>query len=220
MFKSKDGLIRIDVAEDLSEVAFPPADFSIVNVPVDHEEAEDLFNNLYNTPTNRHVSLILNRHRRSERLKAMSNLDRQPFTYLDSVHLWYERASSSSNNGFLPISEQGLIVYKGSAPDVKRTSWFGDHDGNPNATTLWNLAPSQNEPSPHTYFQKFSWEMGLLLYSMSAPLEHNKFIYGFDLDSDAENLFFFCKEHGIEVQLYTRTSKEASELLERYKNLK
>lgn len=220
MFKTRDGSVRIDIAEDLSEVSFPASDFSIINIPTDHEEAEDLFKNLYNSPAFRHISLVLCRHKRSDRMRAMSNFDRiGKFSYLDSVHIWYERASSSSNNGFLPVSEQGVLLYKGSTPDVRKTEWFSQDGQHSNATTLWNVAPSEGEGISSTYFQKFCWEVLLLLMSMSAPLEHNRFIYGFPANGDAISLFKFCKKFNINVQLYVKTAKEASDLLEKYKEV-
>jgi hypothetical protein len=218
MFKTRDGLVRIDIAEDLSEVTFPTSDFSIVNMPSDHEEAEDLFDNLYNSPTNRHLSLVFCRHKRSDKLSALSNFSKiKNFEYLDSVHVWYEKASSSSNNGLLPVSEQAVIVFKGSTPDVKNTAWFGEQDGQSNATTLWNVSSQDGEPQKNTYYQKFCWETAMLLMSMSYPLESKRFIYGYPLDSDALSLFSFVKKYKIEVQLYVKTTKEANDLLEKYK---
>lgn len=222
MFKTRDGLVRIDIAEDLSEVIFPPADFSILNMPHDHEEAADLFTNLFNSPTSRHISLVFCRHKRGDRLRAMSNFDHiGNWNYLDSIHVWYEKASSSSNNGFLPVSEQGIVLYKGSVPDVKKTEWFSSDDTQySNATTLWNVASQPNEGSTSTYYQKFCWEIPLLLTSMAAPIEHKRFIYGFPTNGDEESIFKFCKLYGFSIQLYVKTAKEASDLIERYKDIK
>ena len=219
MFKTKDNVVRIDIAEDISEVVFPAADFSILNMPVDHEESDDIFTNLYNSPTNRHIALVFCRHKRADRMAATGNFGRDnPFTYLDNVHVFYEKASSSSNNGLLPVSEQAVIYYKGNTPDVKKTQWFASEDsGHSNATTLWNVSAQQDEPSESTYFQRFCWEVGQLLMSMSSPMEHRRFIYGFPVENDADSLFSFCRAHNLQVQLYVRTTKEATELLDLYK---
>lgn len=221
MFQTRDGLVRIDIAEKLSEVAFPASDFSIINLPYDKKEASELFTNLYNSPSSKHVSLVLIRQKKSDKLKTMGNFDSiGDWAYLDSVHLWYEKASSSSNNGFLPVSEQGVLVHKGSAPDVKKTSWFSDNQEFSNATTLWNLASQENEEISSTYYQRFCWELPMLLMSMMRPLENNRFIYGLPIREDAHNIFKFCRQYNISVQLYVRTTKEASELLEKYKEIK
>jgi len=118
------------------------------------------------------------------------------------------------------VSEQGVILYKGSTPDVKKTGWFAPDEQYSNATTLWNVAPSQDEGIGSTYFQKFCWEVPMILLSMARPLEHNRFIYGLPVNGDAAALFKFCKYYNIAVQLYVKTTKEASELLEKYKEIK
>lgn len=215
MIASKDGLIRIDQAASLASVVFPPASWSVVNLPIEADDAERMFKNLYNSPTSRHICLVLCRHRRKERLAATANISKAiQWSYLDTVSIWYEKPSTCSNNGLLPVAEPGFLMYKGDTPDAKRTEWFGD--GLANATNLWNLA-TQADEGAHSYYQKFSWEMNMLLMGLAGPLEHGRFIYGMPLvESDRRLIFGFCRHFDIGVQLYAKTHYEAEEIIREY----
>ena len=212
MFRSHDDLIRIDVCRNINSVIFPPVDCSILNIPDDANDAKNLFSSLWNAPAVHHLSLLFCRHKKKNRLKAMSNFANTPFSYLDSVHIWYEKASSCSNNGFLPLSEQGVLLHKGTIPNIKNTDWFASDLSN--ATTLWNVSVQEKEPRQFTYHQKFSWEIVLLLLSMCKPWTYQRFIYGFSGDRDS--IFEFCRTFNIGVQLYESTAQEANELIKQY----
>lgn len=218
MLMSKDGLIKVDQAVDLASVVFPPSSWSIVNLPVDSTEAESMFKNLYNTPTARHVSLALCRHRRKERLQATANVAQSQaigWGYLDTVSIWYEKPSTCSNNGLLPVAEPGFLLYKGDTPDAKRTAWFGENIAN--ATNLWNIAPQEAEDGTYSYYQKFSWELNMLLMSLATPLEHTRFIYAMPVAaSDWSTIFKFCKHFLVGVQLYAKTHAEAEAIVAAY----
>ena len=105
MFRSKDGLITIEIVRDISEAVFSNTDFSILNVPFESGKTRKMFRSLYNSPTTKHLSMVLCRHQRKNRLAALANYDNLPLKYLDTVNLTYEKATSCSNNGFLPMSE-------------------------------------------------------------------------------------------------------------------
>jgi hypothetical protein len=118
----------------------------------------------------------------------------------------------------LPISEPGYLLYKGDAPDTKKTAWFSSDESQPNATNLWNLATQPGEGT-WTYYQKFSWEMNLLLMSMTSPSEHNRFIYGLEpSEGDLELIFKFCVQHQMGVQLYAKTHFDAESIINSYEN--
>ena len=177
------------------------------------KEAEEAFSQLFNTPTDRHVCLVVNRHKKDERVDALANLRCVGgFKYFDSVHIWYEKASGASNTSFMPLCESGYLFYKGEMPDVKRTAWFSDDQTN--ATNLWAVSPNDGEIRPHTYYQKFNFETALLLHSLTLPSATRRFIYG--LDGHDENLFAFCRKHNVGVFLFANSSKKAKEILDDY----
>jgi hypothetical protein len=219
MLTSKDGLIRVDQVASLASIVFPPSAWSVMNLPTDPADAQAMYKNLFNTPTARHVSLALCRHRRKERLAATANVvlsQDAGWSYLDTVSLWYEKPSTCSNNGLLPVAEPGFLLYKGDTPDAKRTSWFGEKNA-ANATNLWNLATQEEEDATWSYYQKFSWEMNMLLMSLATPLEHTRFIYGMPLaESDWTSVFKFCKHFLVGVQLYVKAHDEAEAILAAY----
>lgn len=218
MIRSHDDLIRIEVVESIGN--FPPvaADFSIVNLSVNPEHAKTALQSIYNSPTSRHVSLLLNRHKRKDKVDAMQNLSiaqKIGFEYFDTVGIWYEKPSSCSNNGFLPVCEVGHLFYKGAAPDAKTTEWFGDDTSN--ATNLWNVSPQDKEQMQATYYQKFCWEVPLLLLSLVKPLEHKRFVYDAELtDGELDSLFAFVRYFNIGVQLYQTSESMALHILRRY----
>lgn len=218
MIRSHDDLIRIEVIESIGNIPPVTADFSIINLPVNPESAKNELSCIYNSPTTRHIVLMLNRQKRKNKIDSMQNLiiaEKVGFEYFDSVSIWYERPSSCSNNGFLPVCETGHLFYKGAAPDARATAWFGDDTAN--ATNLWNVSPQEHEKSQATYYQKFCWEVPLLLLSMAKPLEHKRFIYDAELtDSELDSLFSFVKYFNIGVQLYSTSESMALHIIRRY----
>lgn len=218
MIRSHDDLIRVEVVSNPNIVMPVAADFSIINLPLDPTHTKDSLTNLFNSPTSRHITLLLNRHRRKDKVLAMTNLKIAidvGFEYLDTVSIWYEKPSSCSNNGFLPTCEIGYLFYKGVAPDVGTTSWFGD--GTSNATNLWGVTPQEKENRPSTYYQKFAWEIPLLLLSMSNPLEHRRFVYNDDLsEPELDSLFRFCRHFNIATQIFTTTQANGLHIIRLY----
>lgn len=216
ILKTKDDRITITQAANPSSLVFDPADWSVVNIPVDHEEATMLSRHLYNMPTSSHLSMLLTRHRRRDRLKALSNVSAWGsgndlnWTFFDSVNITYEKPSSCSNNGLLPISESGLLVYKGAAPDASNTKWFNDTLAN--ATNFWDVTVQKSEGSlyKNTYHQKFSWEVNLILKSLVTGNENRSFIYGLPvLPTEMISLWTFCTVHNLKVQLIAKNPNEA-----------
>ena len=211
MYRSKDGKVSVDVVQTLNEAVLPAADFSMINVPVNTVEALGAFEQLFNTPTHKHVCLAFVRHTRQVKLQALANIIKSPFLYLDTVHIWYEKPSSSSNIGFLPIAEDAYVLYKGEAPTPKNTVWFGD--GQPNATNMWGVAPAEREGRAHTHYKHFAWEIGLLLYSICQPVQVRKFIYA--LDEDHPHVLKFCREYNLDVHIITKSDEEAKKIISR-----
>lgn len=216
MIRSKDGVIEIIQGENPSAVVFPAASWSVINIPTDAAQAKTLFNHIYDTVNSRSVMLAVCRYKRKDRVQAVKNLPAEPWNYLETVSIWYERPSTCSNNGFLPISEPAWVFYKGDAPDTKRTAWFSAGDYN-NATNLWNVAPQPEEKAAFIYYQKFSWELNLLLMNLADPLEHKKFIYTLPLDLQEQmSLFSFCHKYGIGAVLYSESHEESADILRNY----
>ena len=218
MIRSHDDLIRVEIVSDSGIVMPVAADFSIINLPLSHTQTKETLTNVFNSPTSRHITLLLNRHRRKDKVLAMTNLKIAidvGFEYLDTVSIWYEKPSSCSNNGFLPTCEIGYLFYKGAAPDVSTTAWFGDDTSN--ATNLWGVMPQEKENRPSTYYQKFAWEIPLLLLSMAKPLEHRRFIYNAELtEQELDSLFRFCKHFNTSVQLYTTDQANGLHIIRSY----
>lgn len=216
MRTSKDGLIEIEVLQNIHDAVFPPADFSIMNIPEFPDNSKKMFSHLYNTPVSRHVCLVLCRHKRKKRASVVSNISHseESWNYLETVSISYEKPSSCSNNGFLPLAEIGFVLYKGEIPDTKKTAWFG-LEGETNASNMWGLSSQPDEINQVTYYQKFSWELALLLKSLSGVLETRRFIYGHEVSLDEiKNIHLFCKTYELKCRMYAGSSAEASKLIE------
>jgi len=204
-----DNIIQVEVVRSLGDAIFQPADWSILNLPTSKAEANSMMKNLYNTPVSRHVTLLVCRHQRKNRLQALSNLAKatQTWKFLDSISITYDKPSSCSNNGFLPIAEHGFLVHKGETPDPKRTRWFNESASN--ATTLWDVGSKAYEGN-HTRYQRFSSELNLIMYSLCGMLETRKFIYGVSIRrEEVRPLYCFCREHMLTAQLYVTSQEEA-----------
>lgn len=213
MFRSQDGKITAAVVKSLGETAFPTADFSILNVPLDQAAAASMFTNLANMPCPRHTALVFARYPRGSKIEAIKNLSQHdPLNFLDMVHLWYEKPSTSSNVGFLPVAEDGYLFYKGDAPNVKNTAWFADKK--PNATNFWGVSPAEYEGRAATHFRRFSWEIALLLYTMCEPIQSKRMIYG--LDEDHEHVLKFSKTYGVQVHFLVSSEELAKNIISKY----
>ena len=218
MIKSKDGLVEVLVGSSIGSIILPPLAWSIVNVPSDEEEAESLFKNLYNSPTSHHITLAVHRHRKKERVASMGNLaliKSDNWTYLDTVSILYQKPSSSSNNGFLPLAEPGHIFCKGDIPDTSTTAWFNEDAGN--ATNLWDLGPTDvlDAENEKAYYQKYNNQLNLIMMSMCVPMEYRRFAYLCSVDGgDLAKIYKFCKGLNIGVCLYASTDTEARKMID------
>lgn len=211
-------ILDIAVAKSVSQLVLPPADFSIVNLPESEKETREAFQRLYDTPSSRHVSLVLFRGKRGDRLGRISNYSEIPdsWGFLDSVFITYDKPSTCSNNGFLPLAEMGQLIYKGPAPDTKKTSWF--RDGRSNATNLWDLSVQAGEAGEYSYHNTFNWEMMLLLMSMSGPMETRRFIYGLPINkAEFVSMSKFCEQYDMSGTVVVETQEDKNYLMKAIK---
>jgi hypothetical protein len=214
MYKTADNLLNILVAPDKSSVIFPPIAWSVVDIPEDVQETAKLFGNLYNSPTTKHVTLIVNRKRKKDRILADLNMHEvlKKWEYLDTTTISYDKPASSGSNRLLPISEVGHIFYKGQHPDIKATSWFNEEFSN--STTNWDLGVVNPAEGKKTYLGKFSWQLNLLMRSLSNPLEIRSFAYLCDFDkNDIDLIYKFCKTFSIGCYLVCRNGDEANNII-------
>lgn len=217
MYRSDDDVIRIDVVNNISNVVFPPCDGSIVPALIDPVEMRAMMYNLYNSPSDKHVCLVLPRHRRSQTLKAMENLSQvKDWNYLDTVQIIYEKTVQSNASSFVRNSESGYLFYKGEFPQIDKTHWFNPDYSN--ATTTWSLTPQPEEPVRNSAYLRFSWEKLLLMVTLSQPLHYGRFIYA--LDPSDENILHFASYHQIPLQLYSQNADEADQIIKRYQEIK
>jgi len=208
--KTKDGILEIEYINNVSAIVFDAADWSVVSLSEEETHNKLLANNLYNTPVVSHVALVLNRNQRKKRIQAQAGTQffLDLWKYLETVSITYPKPNSGSNNGFLPIAETGYLFYKGDIPNTKNTAWFQEDSGHANATNLWDLSTQADEPE-NLYYQKFSWELQLLLKSMSGSLECRKFIYAVDTNCDElYGIYKFCKTYCLKCKLYITDNVE------------
>lgn len=202
--QTQDGLIEVIKVGSISSAVFSPADWSLVNLPVTSAQATAMSRNMYNTAVSNHLTLLTCRHSRKHRPQAVSNVSvfSENWKYLDNITVLYEKPSSGSNNGLLPISEHAYLFYKGDIPNTKSTSWFQNDALHVNATNHWDVGLQPGEEDG-AYYQKFSWELNLLMKSMCGHLEHRTFIHA--VDTHAEELagiYRFCSQYYLKCKLY------------------
>lgn len=216
MLKTRDGKLQIELIKNLGDAPIRPADWSIVNLPTDSEEAGKFFKNLNNSPNENHVSLVLCRHNKKKRIDALINLTlaNEYLAYLETVSIAYDKPSSCSNNGLLPVSEVGYLFYKGAHPDVKNTAWF--RDGMANATNLWDVSPRTDEPVTKTYFKKFSWELQVLMFCLCGKPGYRSFIYATPISGvdEAQLIHNFCEKYDVSCTLYIDDDVQFAKLSE------
>jgi hypothetical protein len=216
--QTKDGLLEVIKVANLSNVIFAPADWSVVNLPTEAPQTAQLANLLYNTPVSNHVSLVLCRHSRKNRVQSMATIGHfdGKWKYLDNITVLYEKPNSGSNNGLLPVSEHAYLFYKGEVPNTKATSWFRAEDGHANATNHWDVGLQPGEEDG-AYYQGFSWELNLLLKSMCGFLEHRCFIHAVETHADELiSIYKFCEKYIIKGKVYIADDieyRKATELL-------
>lgn len=217
MIRTDDDIIRIDVVKNISHAVFPACDASIVSSLVDPIEMRALMYNLWNSPSDKHVCLVLPRQRRSQTLRVLENISQvKDWEFLDTVQICYEKTVQSNASSFVKNSETGFLYYKGDFPQLDKTQWFNPDYSN--ATTTWNVTPQPEEPVKNTAYQRFSWEVLLLLVTLSQPLHYGRFVYA--LDPSDDNLLSFAAYHQIPLQLYAETMEEATAVIEKYNAIK
>lgn len=215
--RSEDDIIRIDVVKSLAHAIFPAADGSIVPALLDETEHRALMHNLYHSPSEKHVTLVLPRVRRSQYIPVLQSVSKtQDWEFLDVVSVVYEKTVQSNASSFVRNSEPGFLFYKNSFPNLDQTKWF-----NPqfcNCSTTWHLAPQAEEAIRHTSYQKFCWELMLLMVTLSKPLWYGRFIYALPVEDD--NILQFASYHQIPLQLYTDSNEKAKNIIDQYNQVK
>lgn len=223
MQTSKEGLLTVLFGDSWS-VNFYPADWSIGVIPDTPHQTQLLSKHLFNNPSSKHVTLMLSRSRKEDRIANISNIgsfyssSTDSWQFLDTVSISYDKPSTCSNSGLLPISEFGFLFYKGVAgPNTAATSWF--RDDRHNASNLWDVSVGEYEKrvtgNKSTHHQRFSWELNLLMYSVSKPMACRSFIYMPKLtESEATCLALFCKEFHLKAQIITKNSEYADKIVE------
>jgi hypothetical protein len=173
---------------------------------------------------------MLSRSKRDDRTVSLANVgsfcsnNAEGWMFLDTISVAYDKPSSCSNSGLLPISELGFLFYKGTTgPNIQATSWF--KDDRQNATNVWDLGVNPLEAelvgTKHTYHQRFSWEMNLLMYSLSTPMAYRNFIYMPKLtEAEAVSLCHFCKKFSVKVQIIAKTADYADKIIGIFNDLR
>lgn len=223
MLTSRDGSLTVLIGDPWS-VNYYPADWSVHVIPPELDQAMALSRHLYNTPTTKHVTLLFPRSRRDDRVLCLANVKGfcENWIFLETVSIIYEKPSSCSNAGLLPISETGFLLYKGKELNIRATQWFSDNKTN--ATNCWDLGVNNLEKElagvKYSYYQKFSWEMNLLLYSMCKPLAARSFIWSIKLtDQEIGSIKVFCKTMNVKSQVVVKNLESAEKLLSVYNEL-
>ena len=111
--RSEDDIIRVDVVKSLAHAIFPAADGSIVPALLDETEHRALMHNLYHSPSDKHVTLVLPRVRRSQYIPVLQHVSKiQDWEFLDVVSVIYEKTVQSNASSFVRNSEPGFLFYK------------------------------------------------------------------------------------------------------------
>jgi hypothetical protein len=227
MITTECGTINVTIATDVSDVVFQPSDWSMINIPLDEKRVKTLSNNLFNQPSNRHVCLLLNRHKKKDHIKGIQHthsfITASKWELLDSVSIGYSKPATSGK-GLLHLCEGGLVLYKGDTPDVEATNWASESYYS-NVTNEWVLMSHDFETSflKTTYCKKFSWDLHLILQSLCGHLEYKRFIYGIPVKNITENetksLYLFCRYYNLKVELVAESNEEAAKFLDHIKKI-
>lgn len=222
------------VAQSVADIVCPPTDFIICNTPLDDSKTRQFAQNLYNNPAHRTLVLLLNRGSRVQKTIRMANIaafqatKNTKWSFFDSISISYNKPASCSNSRLLSLSEPGVLFYKGSqAPSPSKTAWASEKEYT-NATNEWVLLPVKEETEltglEYTYYQKFCWELVMLMLSLASPMQYNRFVYS-AVDSQKQltkgevlSLGYFCDYMNTHCQLIVSNEKEAFEVSKILKN--
>jgi len=206
--------VTVVMSTNMSDVDFVPAAWSILSMPAAVSNSLKMTERLINTPTSRHVTLIVNRGKRAEKIAVMKNITNihGRLEFLDSVNLVYERSGGNSSKYFNVMSESGYLFHKGERPDLETTQWFSVNKAT-NASNCWDLGVQPNEKKylPASSPKRFNWELCLLMSSLSGSTsEYRRFIYGLPLTEkeDYESLLKFCEVFNYECQLIVSDNEQ------------
>lgn len=217
MYRTDDDVIQVEVVEKIGNTVFPASDVSILNMPSDPLETRTLFKNLYNLPTDRHLCLVLFRHRKNIRLKSLANVGQIPseWKFFDWVNMSYQMPAQSNGNCLVHLSELGVLIHKGKfTPSLERTKWFREDYAN--AGNHWDLSPQRGEIVRRSKFHDFSGEMVHLLLDLAFPMECGRMVYGFIDPSNIDNILNFAKFWKMPITLYASTNSKAEAIIKKY----
>lgn len=156
---------------------YPQCDFSVVELPVEAKDAKKMYQQLFKTQKNNHISLQYSRLPKKLRLKAMSNAqlgDEVGFKFYDFITVVSQQPCRQPPNHLSPLGETMIIFTKNEEPNIKTTSWFNPEIGD--CTNVWDVTTQPNEAGGQTISRKFAWETGYLLANLSSPLICRKFL--------------------------------------------
>ena len=175
---SADGRIVVMITDDIyNKSIYPQCDFSIVELPIEAKDAKKMYQQLFKTQKNNHISLQFSRLPKKLRLKAMSNAfigDEVGFKFYDYVTIVSQQPCRQPPNHLSPLGETVILFTKNEEPNVKTTNWFNTEVGD--CTNVWDVTLQQKEGSGQTVSKKFAWEIGYLLANLASPLICRKFL--------------------------------------------
>jgi hypothetical protein len=175
---SADGRIIIMISDDIyNKTIYPQCDFSIVELPVEAKDAKKMYQQLFKTQKNNHISLQFSRLPKKLRLKAMSNSqigDEVGFKFYDYITIVSQQPCRQPPNHLSPLGETMIIFTKNEEPNVKTTNWFNPDIGD--CTNVWDVGFQPKEGNGQTVSKKFAWETGYLLANLASPLICRKFL--------------------------------------------
>jgi hypothetical protein len=219
MFKTYDDCLRVEVANNLLNSVFPPADVTILDLPEDKIEFRGLLTNLYHTQTDKQILFLTLRGKKQDKLSGLMNMiDIKPWKLLDMVCLTYQKPGQSNGNCLVQLAEMGFILHKGQkAPNISNTKWF--RDGYANAGTHWDLAVQPGESHSGTVFQAFSGELVYLLISLAKPLQSDRSVV-YVCHSYDESMLHFIHANKIPFHVYVSSNELANKMIAFYNSLK
>lgn len=217
--RSSDGNLTIEYVKNKHEIVIPASDVLVVNAPTKLEEMEQLNKSIRSLPsTEKYLVLLLFRHNKSDLIESFSNLKNiTELEFLDYIDITYQKSSRRTGT-FVHLGEIGFLFYKGTQPNVSNTAWF--RQGQLNASNHWDLSPysidEDKEDVEQSVYPKFSWDLGLLLFTLGMPQQHKKIVWTLPYD---DNLLKFVINFNIKLHLITSSDEESIEAATIYEAL-
>jgi hypothetical protein len=213
---SKDKKLLIEIMDDPYRLpTLPQTDFSIVEGTNTAEPMKHLYDKLHKTQAINHVSLVVMRQPRKNRLKAFAALvgiEETGFRYYDHVSIVSQTESKKSAHSLTQLGEVAVMFTKTDEINKSASEWFRPDVGD--CSNVWDVTPQEEEFFvKSTAARKMCIETLALMANCASPLVARRFLI---IGTPESTMAEFAHKFNLTMCCYTSDEIAARRVVKHY----